>query len=94
MGRGSRGMLQFRPLGLMRACLSTAVTVTGGLCVLGPPAGPLCASEGAAVALVWVKQPPFDPVPPCSCPCPVTLQGPLMAQRTESLALCDPRGLA
>lgn len=40
VGRGSRGMLQFRPLGLTQPCLSTAVAVTGWLCVLGPPTGP------------------------------------------------------
>lgn len=66
MGRGLRAKLHFRPLGFMGPCLSTVVTGTGWLCVLGPAAGPLCASEGAAV---WARQPPFLSLP-CNLPGP------------------------
>lgn len=81
-GRGSRGILQFRPLGLMKTHLSTAMIFTGWLCVLGQAACPLCASafspvDGAAVTILQVKRLPFLTLSlRISCHCPVTLQGP------------------
>lgn len=83
MGRGLRAMLQFRPLGFTGPCLSTVVTVPGWLCVLGPAAGPLCASEGAAV---WARQPPL--LVPALRPS----RAPSWHREARGLALCDPRG--